>query len=124
MARYEIEYSVPYEGIHKNDFEALEDVILWLRRNASSYEWSLDNITVRGATGEVDVYDLIRRADKGEPLSVPAIEQVEDEVIGLLNDVKRQEVSQQTLNRLDRLRELLVTLMPEAVPQSSSGPQR
>lgn len=124
MPSYEIEWTIAYEGIQRHDADSLEEVVAWLKGNQSRYEWTLDNVTIRGATGEVDAYELVRRAEAGEPLTVAGFGKVEAEVLGILSDVRAGAVNQETLDRVERLRTLLVGLMPEETPAppGRSGP--
>lgn len=113
MSHYEIEWTIPYEGVQKVTTETLQEVVDWIRSNKVSYEWSYDNLTVRGDLGEVNVYDLMRRADAGEPLTPPSLVEVEFYVGRLLYDVSHQTVGVETLAALDRLRDLITGLAME-----------
>ena len=57
---YQLHYQVPYEGYSVHNFGTLEEVKNWLKKNKSSYEYDLYNVTVLIIAGEVDVYDLMK----------------------------------------------------------------
>jgi hypothetical protein len=67
MSDYRLTWTVPYEGDSSEDFDTPDDVLAWLDANRSRYEYSLDNVTLHGPVGEVDVYGLYARARPGNP---------------------------------------------------------
>lgn len=116
MTIYRIEIRVPYERVQSVNYESLEEVVSCLRLHKSIYENCLDNvkidnITTGGVTSEVDAYRLMKHAEAGKPLAVPGMLEVETEVFGLLSDVRREVIGQETLDRIDRLRDLIAGLV-------------
>lgn len=124
MAGYEIEWNIAYEGIQQHGVDTLEDAVAWLEANESRYERTLYNVTMRGPTGELDVYELMRRAKAGEPLTAAGFLETEAEVVEILSDVRGGRVGQATLDRVERLRSLLVELLADVAPTppGRSGP--
>ena len=121
MACYDIYWSEGYDSGHAHA-STLEGVVEWLRDNKSKYGWSLDNVTVHQDLGEIDVYDLFRRAEAGKSLAPPGAMQVEAELRALLRDARMERVGQETLDRVERIRTLLTDMMRGAVPGGLGSP--
>lgn len=123
MNDYEISYSVGHDR-GEASAASLDRVATWLRDHRRDYDWSIDNVAVRGPLGEIDVYDLMRRAETGEPLSPPGLLQAEAEVEAILGALRRDAVGQSTLDAVERLRAIIEGLVPGAAvgrPAGASG---
>jgi hypothetical protein len=110
---YELTWTVPYEGDTSESFASLEDVLSWLAGNRSRYEFSLDNVTLRGPVGEIDLYGLYERCDAGLPLLDPDYEAATNELLAVLGAIRAGCPDDSALESLDRVRATVVRLIDE-----------
>ncbi len=123
MANYEITWTVPYEGGSSESFGSPEEVLAWLDANRSRYDYSLDNVTLRGPVGEIDLYGLLERREAGLPLLDPDEAACTNDLLAVLHAVRRGKVDEATLEGLDRVRAIVSRLIEERAAVDASSPR-
>jgi hypothetical protein len=121
MNEFRVECSTATGNV-RAEFSSLDQVAQWINNNQSAYDFNYENVEIIGPLGDVDVFDLMRRAKAGKPLRLPGMVEFEEAVCSLMSSVRYYGSFGQNVDEaMERLQAALILLRKNAETAESAS---